>query len=68
VEEKKKLAYSLDEFCQATSLSRTAAYAAIAAGTLRTFKSGKRRMVSARAAQEFITKLENASPVPAERA
>lgn len=56
---KDKLAYSIDEFCQVASISRTAIYKAIAAGDLKTYKLGKRRMVSRRAAEAFIARLES---------
>lgn len=49
-----RLSYSLAEFIEATGLTRTAAYEAVANGSLRTFKHGRRRFVSAQAAQEWI--------------
>ena len=59
-----KLGYSLEEFSQVASMSRSAIYKAIAAGSLQTYKAGRRRLVSARAAQAFIAKLEAASQAP----
>ena len=56
-----KLAYTVEGACDATDMARTRIYAAIADGTLKTFKAGRRRMVSARALNEFIAKLERDS-------
>jgi hypothetical protein len=42
-------------------MARTRIYRAIADLSLRTFLAGRRRMVSARALEEFITKLEKAA-------
>lgn len=53
-----RLAYTLDEFCAASGLTRTRAYDEIAAGRLRTFKVGRRRMVSADAARDFLARAE----------
>lgn len=49
-----RLSFSLTEFCEATGMTRTAAYEAVADGSLRTFKHGRRRFVSAQAAQEWV--------------
>lgn len=49
-----RLSYTLAEFTEATGLTRTAVYEAIANGTLRSFKHGRRRFVSAQAAQEWV--------------
>ncbi|WP_367345246.1 hypothetical protein [Stenotrophomonas bentonitica] len=49
-----RLSYNLDEAISATGLNRTAFYAAISKNQIKTFKVGRRRMVSARALQEFI--------------
>lgn len=53
-----RLSYTLDAFCEATGISRTAAYAAIASGSLSTFKNGKRRYVSTEAANTWIATRE----------
>jgi len=53
-----RLSYSIAELRAATGMSRNRLYNAIAAGDLRTFKTGKRRFVTATAAREFITLLE----------
>lgn len=49
-----RLAYTLNEFCEITGLSRTAAYSAIAKGELLTFKNGRRRYVRASAAESWL--------------
>lgn len=49
-----RLSYNVDEAVSATGLNRTAFYAAISKNQIKTFKVGRRRMVSARALQEFI--------------
>ena len=53
-----RLSYSVEEFMFATGYSRRKTYAAIASGDLRSFKDGKRRMISADAAREFIARRE----------
>jgi excisionase family DNA binding protein len=53
-EHHERLSYTTDEACAVTGLNRNALYRAMAANQLRTFKVGKRRMVSARALREFI--------------
>lgn len=55
------LSYKLEDVVTATGMSRSRVYLAIGSGELRSFKTGKRRMVSAAALQEWITKLEQAS-------
>jgi len=56
-----RLAYTIEAACEATGLTRTRIYRAIADGSLKTFKAGRRRMVSARALQDFIANLERES-------
>jgi hypothetical protein len=51
---KEKLSYNVDEALAATGLNRNALYRAIGNGEIKTFKVGKRRMVSARALREYI--------------
>ncbi len=53
-----RLAYTLEGFCEACSVTRTFAYSAIRDGRLRTFKAGRRRMVSGDAARDFLRSLE----------
>jgi len=56
-----QLSYGIEDVVKATSLSRSRVYLAIGSGELRSFKTGKRRMVSAAALREWITSLEQAS-------
>jgi len=56
-----RLAYTIEAACEVTSLTRTRIYRAIADGSLKAFKAGRRRMVSAKALQAFITGLERES-------
>ncbi|MGV7193824.1 helix-turn-helix domain-containing protein [Xanthomonas axonopodis] len=49
-----KLSYTVEQAISATGMSRSAFYKAISKAGLVTFKLGKRRMVSARALQQFI--------------
>ena len=53
-----KLSYNMDELLGVTGMNRNQVYAAIAAGELKTFKVGKRRMTSHAAVLEFITRRE----------
>ena len=53
-----QLAYTVDNACDTTGLTRSRFYKAISDGSLVTFKAGRRRMVSARALEDFIRKLE----------
>jgi len=55
------MSYTVEEAVDVTGLSRSRLYAAIASGQLKTFKAGRRRMVSAKALQDFITNLERES-------
>ncbi|KOO84180.1 helix-turn-helix domain-containing protein [Stenotrophomonas maltophilia] len=56
-----RLSYTTDEACAVTGLNRNAFYAAISKNQIRTFKVGRRRMVSARALREFIEAREKES-------
>lgn len=56
-----RLAYTIEAAIEATGLTRTRLYRAIADGSLKTFKAGRRRMVSAAALQAFIAELERQS-------
>jgi excisionase family DNA binding protein len=53
-----KLSYTVDEFCAATGITRTALYAAISKSQIKTFKVGRRRMVSKASAEEYLKRLE----------
>jgi len=53
-----RLSFNIQEAVAATGLNRNALYRAIAANELQTFKVGKRRLVTARALQEFIDRKE----------
>lgn len=53
-DQKERLSYTTDEACAVTGLNRTAFYGAISKNQIKTFKVGRRRMVSARALREFI--------------
>ena len=55
---KKPLAYSVEQALEIIPVSRTRLYAAIGSGELRTFKDGRRRLVSVRALEEFVALLE----------
>lgn len=53
-----RLAYTMDQACEALAMNRSRIYAAIRDGTLATFKAGRRRMVSAKALEAYVAKLE----------
>lgn len=55
---KNRLSYTVDGACEVTGMNRNQFYKAITAGELTTFKVGRRRMVSAKALEDFINKLE----------
>lgn len=59
--QKDRLSYTVEEAVSATGLNRNAFYRAMSANELRTFKVGRRRMVSAKALQEFIDRKEKES-------
>jgi excisionase family DNA binding protein len=56
-----RLSFRVEEAATATGLSRSRIYQAIGDGSLRSLKDGKRRLVPAKALQDFIAKLERAS-------
>lgn len=56
-----KLSYTLDEAQAATGMSRSRIFSAIQSGDLRSFKDGKRRMVSVKSLKDFIDKLERSA-------
>ena len=53
-----QLAYTVDQACEALAMNRSRIYKAIADGSIKTFKTGRRRMVSAKALEEYVAKLE----------
>jgi hypothetical protein len=53
-----KLSYTLEEAQHVTGFARSRLYQAIAEGVLLTFKAGRRRMVSRKALEDFISKME----------
>jgi hypothetical protein len=53
-----KKAFSVNEFLDAFKIGRTRAYEEIASGRLVTYRVGRRRYISARAAEEWQRKLE----------
>lgn len=55
---KNRLSYTVDGACEATGLNRNQFYKAITSGDLTTFKVGRRRMVSAKALEDYIERLE----------
>ncbi len=58
-----KLAYTFEEACEALGLGKSWLYSTINRGELHSFKIGRRRMISARALQGFIDKLEGGQSV-----
>jgi excisionase family DNA binding protein len=57
-----RLAYTVEQALDSgTFSSRNKLYAAIARGDLRSFRDGKRRMISADALQEYIARRERAT-------
>ncbi len=54
-----KLSYTVEEALAATGMSRNSFYNVMNSGELMTFKVGKRRMVSARALQQYIEAKES---------
>ena len=56
-----QLSYTVEDAVQVTGLSRSRLYQAIRAGSLTTWKAGKRRMVSRKALEQFISRLERES-------
>lgn len=55
-----KLAYTVEQACEAVGLGRNYLYVAISKGQLRSFKAGRRRLISAKALQEYIASMEAA--------
>lgn len=59
--EGEKLSYTVDEATGATGLTRSRLYQAMQAGDLATFLCGRRRMVSRKALEAYVAKLERES-------
>ncbi len=53
-----KLSYTVDQAAKGIGLNRNAIYTLIAKGELKTFKVGRRRLVSAAALSDFIARKE----------
>ena len=62
--ESPKLSFTIEQAIDATGLNRSAIYRAMTTGEIRSFKVGKRRMVSARALQDYIAAKEQDSAPP----
>jgi len=58
METKERIAYPIDEGFAVAGLTRTRGYQLIAIGDLETFRLGRRRMVTHRALQKCIDRLE----------
>jgi len=53
-----ELTYSIDEACKALKVSKPTLYEEINAGRLRSYLVGRRRLISAKAAREWIAARE----------
>ena len=58
-----KPAYSIAQFCDAFGICRTTCYEEINSGRLASYQLGRRRFISARAAQEWQRRLEGQTAV-----
>lgn len=58
METKERIAYPIDEGFKVAGVTRTRGYQLIATGELETFRLGRRRMVTRRALQRCIDRLE----------
>lgn len=56
-----KVSYTMEGAAAATGFTRSRLYKAIADGTLRTIKAGRRRMVSRKALEDYVARLERES-------
>lgn len=65
-----KFAYGVDDAAAAIGITRSHLYRAISNGELRSYRDGRRRMVSANALREYVAKREReaAASEPAEPA
>ena len=57
-EQNQRISYNVEEAIGVTGLNRSAIYCAIRNGSLKTFKNGRRRMVSRKALEDYVSKLE----------
>lgn len=64
-EQNQRISYNIEEAIGVTGLNRTALFKAIRNGSLKTFKTGRRRMVSRKALEEYISKMERDGTVVA---
>lgn len=53
-----RLSYNVTDAIAATGLTRSRLYELIAAGELQSFRVGRRRMITARALEAFIARME----------
>lgn len=58
-----RVAYTLEEAAQALGISRTRAFAAVREGALRSYKDGRRRMVSTSAVSDYVRQKERAAEI-----
>jgi excisionase family DNA binding protein len=56
-----KLSYTMEQAAAATGFTRSRLYQAIADGSLQSLKAGRRRLISRRALEAFVVKLERES-------
>jgi excisionase family DNA binding protein len=61
VENNQKLSYTVEDAALATSLTRSRLYQAIASGDLKSVKAGRQRLVTRKALQDYLAKLERDS-------
>ena len=61
-----KMAYTVEEASQLISLSRAQIYRLIDLGEMETIKIGKSRRITSRQLDEFLHKLEQQTPKPAD--
>jgi excisionase family DNA binding protein len=60
-------AYSIDEFCDRYRIGRTTAYEEIKTGRLKAVKVGRRTLVTATAAENWLRALPEAGETPSRR-
>ena len=58
--------YTINQFIAAFKVGRTATYQEIGSGRITTYKVGRRRYISARAAAEWLNRLEEATNLAAQ--
>jgi len=59
---KPRLAYGMEEFAESIGMSRTFVYGEKSAGRLRTFKLGKRTLVSDDEARRYLAEVQQVAP------